>query len=139
MPGGYEGRLLAVAVSGDGLRVAAAGEAVLSDRLRPLAPPRASGLGAAAPVGATDADGGALEGAVAAAAAARAVGRRRRGQKGGAIALDALDALGAEGEALGQLSLDETKQQQADAGHQHGGLQQQELTRAPLYVFERVL
>jgi hypothetical protein len=73
MPGGYGGRLLAVAISGDGRRAAAAGEAVPAEQLQPLESARRGGP---APV------------------------RRRRGPRGGAVGLDALAAGGGMFEQL---------------------------------------
>ena len=129
MPCGYQGRLLAVAISGDSSRIAAAGEAVQAEQLRPLSTRRPAAAGAA---GQADVAGGGVAAAAAAAAVAGAVGRRRRGQKGAAVALDAL----AQGDAFEQLSTQDAQQVAPQAGCAQ---EQQGTMRAPVYVFELVM
>jgi hypothetical protein len=143
MPCGYGGRLLAVAASACGRRVAAAGEPAACElpRPRPAAP------AAAAARIASGGERGEAQGAAlaAAAAAAGAAGRRRRGPKGAAVALDAL----AGGDALGQLSLGEGGGDAGGGGGEHARRQQQQQQhhgpsepqlqplRAPVFVLER--
>jgi hypothetical protein len=127
MPGGYGGRLLAAAVSGDGRRAAAAGEAVPSEALR-LERPRGSGGGGGRGAG--------TAGPGPAAAAAAAPARRRRGPRGGAVGLDALaggDDDGGGGGGLEHLSLAEAPAP-APACESGGD----SVLRAPLFVFSEL-
>lgn len=136
MPGGYEGQLLAVAISGDGRRIAAAGEAVPAADLKPLTAARQQQAhhavvpGAPGDVGVGEpGHGSQSEGAgLSAVAVAGAVGRSRRGQKG---AVATKDVLAGDG-MFEHLSLED--QTQAEEGsHATGGS-----VRAPVYVFDQV-
>ena len=126
MPGGYGGRLLAVAIDASGRRLAAGGEPVAAARLAPLARPRPRAAAAAA-----------------ATAATAAAGRRRRGAAGQRIAFDALASAGGDGgdgESGGlfeQLSLSGGGGEERTAAG-HGCREAASKERAPLYVFECV-
>jgi WD40 repeat protein len=135
MPGGYEGKLLTVAVSsssssgggGGGVRIAAAGEPVGYDQLTPLSASRAAPT-QLPPGGAPTA---------AAAAVAGAVGRRRRGQKGRAVVLDSFEGSGGMFDALSIGSEREQSEQQPPSSH-HSHDTNGPSMRAPLYIFEQV-
>jgi len=136
VPGGYGGRLLALAISSgssSALRIATAGEPEPADQIAlPTAHHRPAVAVAPAAVSAP---------ASAAAVAAAAVRRRRR-QKSGAVALDAL--AGDDG-MFGGLSIgggggQEEEREEEEQQHQHQSIHESVLSvRAPVYVFEQIV